>query len=84
MYTIASRHSALNQAPLQLMEMLQQVAVRVRSAQQKLTARWEARAQAAIAIRELSSLNDRDLRDMGISRCDIPRLAQEERESRRV
>jgi len=84
MYTIANNPSALNQALLQITAVLQQLVARVRTAQQEFAARWEARAHAAIAARELSSLNDRDLRDMGISRCDIPRLAQEEFERRRV
>lgn len=84
MYTIANSPSALTQTMLQMTAMLQQMAVLVRTAQQRFTARWEARAQTAIALRELSSLSDRDLRDMGISRCDIPRLVQEERQGRRV
>lgn len=29
------------------------------------------------AVRELSSLTDRDLSDIGISRCDIPRVARQ-------
>ena|SRR5579863_1442406 len=29
------------------------------------------------AMRELSYLNDRELADIGISRCEIPRLARE-------
>jgi uncharacterized protein YjiS (DUF1127 family) len=28
-------------------------------------------------VRELSLLNDRDLSDIGITRCDIPRIANE-------
>jgi len=83
MYTITSSPSALSQALLQITAVLQEIGTLVRAAQQEFTARWEARAHAAIAARELSSLSDRDLRDMGISRCDIPRLAQEERERRR-
>jgi len=30
-----------------------------------------------LAVRELSSLNDRELADIGITRSDIPRLAWE-------
>lgn len=28
-------------------------------------------------VRELSNLSDRELNDLGISRCDIPRIAKE-------
>lgn len=31
------------------------------------------------AIMELSSMTDRDLNDMGISRCDIPYLVRQKR-----
>jgi uncharacterized protein YjiS (DUF1127 family) len=30
-----------------------------------------------LAIQELSQLNDRELSDIGITRCDIPRIAWE-------
>lgn len=84
MYTIANRLSVLNQALLDMTAVLQQVAVLVRTAQQAFTVRRDARAQASMTIRELSSLSDRDLRDIGISRGDIPRLAWEQRQGRRI
>jgi uncharacterized protein YjiS (DUF1127 family) len=43
----------------------------------RLEARWKASARESIAIQELRSLNDRELRDMAISRSDIPRIARE-------
>ena len=84
MYTIANRPSALSHALLQITAVLQQVTDRVREAQQTFNARLEARARTAIAIRELSSFSDRDLRDLGINRGDIPRLIREERSWRQA
>ncbi|MBC8119896.1 MAG: DUF1127 domain-containing protein [Burkholderiaceae bacterium] len=66
------------------MAVLQQITARVREAQQTFNSRWEERARTSIAIRELTSLGDRDLRDMGISRGDIPRLVREERNWRQA
>ena len=56
---------------------LRAAADRVLDAATRMEARWEAKARESIAIQELRSLNDRELRDMAISRSDIPRIARE-------
>lgn len=41
-------------------------------------ARWlERQAKIKRTVRELEALNDRDLADIGINRCDIYRIAYE-------
>jgi uncharacterized protein YjiS (DUF1127 family) len=37
---------------------------------------WEARRERARSVRALSSLSDRVLRDLGLNRFDIPRIAK--------
>jgi uncharacterized protein YjiS (DUF1127 family) len=37
----------------------------------------QAMREYGAAVRELSSLNDRELADMGITRSDIPRIARD-------
>jgi uncharacterized protein YjiS (DUF1127 family) len=41
----------------------------------RLEAKHARRAQARKTIKELSNLSDRELRDIGINRYDIPRIA---------
>lgn len=44
---------------------------------EQLKARYSNWQRYRRTISELGSLTDRDLADLGISRCDIPRLARE-------
>ena len=53
------------------------VANRIVNAAERMETRWAASARESTAIQELRSLNDRELRDIAISRCDIPRIARE-------
>ncbi len=50
---------------------------RVVPATKRLEARWATNAREAVAIRQLRSLTDRELQDMGINRGDIARVARE-------
>lgn len=84
MDTTTTRQSALDQTLLQVSALMRQLAKQFEGAVQRFNTRWEARARTAVAIRELKSLSDRDLRDMGLSRGDIPRLAMEERSGRHI
>lgn len=49
---------------------------RLRIAMRNFNARWEARARESLAIRELRSLSDRELHDLGIDRSEISRVAR--------
>ncbi len=42
-----------------------------------LKARYKSWQRYSRTVSELGSLTDRDLADLGIARCDIPRLARE-------
>lgn len=53
------------------------VANRIVNAAKRMETRWATSARESTAIQELRSLNDRELRDIAISRCDIPRIARE-------
>jgi uncharacterized protein YjiS (DUF1127 family) len=79
MTTITTRQSAMQATLFEAALVLRTLTAQLQGALQRFSAHWEARARAGAAIRELTSLSDRDLRDMGLSRCDIPRLAEEER-----
>jgi len=83
MTTITTRPSALQPALFEAAAVLRNLFAQFQRALQRFDARWQARARAAVAIRELNSLSDRDLRDMGLSRGDIPRLVEQERNWRR-
>ena len=83
MTTITSRQSALPSALYEAAGVLHTLAAQFQRALQRFDAALQARARAAVAIRELTSLSDRDLRDMGLSRGDVPRLVEEERNWRR-
>ena len=69
--------SAWLQVPFGARTFLRAAVGRIVNAWKRMGARWEARARESIAIQELRSLNDRELRDMAISRSDIPRIARE-------
>ena len=43
----------------------------------KLTRWLDRQSRIKNTVRELSALTDRDLSDIGLSRCDIPRVARE-------
>lgn len=43
----------------------------------KLTRWLDRQSRIKNNVRELSALTDRDLSDIGLSRCDIPRVARE-------
>ena len=42
-----------------------------------LKSRYSSWKRYSRTVSELQSLSDRDLADLGIARCDIPRLARE-------
>lgn len=76
MTSMATRHWPTSMA-LELNPFWDRWVQRMRAAMKNFDARWEARARQAIAVRELRLLSDRELWDMGLSRCDIPRVARE-------
>jgi uncharacterized protein YjiS (DUF1127 family) len=43
----------------------------------KLLNMFNERRRYSETVKQLSNLTDRDLEDLGISRCDIPRVARE-------
>jgi uncharacterized protein YjiS (DUF1127 family) len=52
-------------------------AQRLRRAGKNFDAAWRKRSRAAVLIRELRAMTDRELHDIGLDRCDIPRIARE-------
>ena len=44
----------------------------------KLAAKMEKQSRLRKAVQELQALNDRQLRDMGIARCDIYRVVSKD------
>ena len=83
MTTMTTRQSALQPALFEAAAVLRSLIAQFQRGLQRVDARWQAHTRATQAIRELHSLSDRDLRDMGLSRGDIPRLVEEERTRRR-
>ena len=59
----------------QVAELMHVAARRMRSAAESLDAWLEKRRRAAIALDEFATMSDRALRDIGISRADVLRVA---------
>jgi uncharacterized protein YjiS (DUF1127 family) len=76
MTTIVTRRR-LASAPVQLDAVLKAVAQGLLAAARNFDAAWGRRSRAAIVIRELRTMSDRELRDIGLDRSDIPRIARE-------
>ena len=76
MTSMATRHWLASLA-FELNPFWEQWVQRMRAAPKTFEARWEARARQTIALRQLRLLSDRELWDIGLSRCDIPRVARE-------
>ena len=76
MTSIATRHWLASMA-FELTSFCDAWVQHLRTAREDFNARWEARARQTIALRQLRLLSDRELWDMGLSRCDIPRVARE-------
>ena len=64
-------------APLRLDTVLSVFAQRLCAAKENFDAAWRKRSRAAIVIRELRAMSDRELHDIGLDRSDIPRIARE-------
>ena len=64
-------------APVQLDAVLKAVAQRLLAATRNFDGAWRGRSRATIVIRELRTMSDRELRDIGLDRSDIPRIARE-------
>ena len=61
----------------QFADVMNTAAVRMRSAAKALHAWLEKRRRAAIAFHEFERMSDRTLRDIGLSRADVLRVAWE-------
>ena len=70
----------LASAPVQLDAVLNVFAQRWWAAQRNFDAAWRRRSRAAIVIRELRAMSDRELHDIGLDRSDIPRIVREARQ----
>ncbi len=79
MTTIVTRRR-LASAPVQLDAVLNVFAQRLLAAKKNFDAAWRRRSRAAIVIRELRNMSDRELHDIGLDRSDIPRIALEEQQ----
>jgi len=67
--------SAWRLAPAELKFVIVAGAERIVSATRRLEARWHATTGEAIALDQQHSLSDCELRDIGIGRSEVPRIA---------